>query len=114
MAANEPDAATGFVEGSGVNTSPGQDFTASAIATSPTRHFTCADTRSRFGARDTWMCSGVEIMGLIEIGEETRLLRRPSQRRSGPRARGGNVHARENGEPAAMTRRLLTGPGGGP
>src|SRR4029079_5117856 len=111
MAANEPDAATGFVEGSGVNTSPGQDFSASAIATSPTRHFTCADTRSRFGAQDTWQCSSVEIIGLIEIGEEPRLLRLPSQRRSGPRARGGNVHAGESGEPAEMPVRLFMGLG---
>src|SRR5690242_16909191 len=99
MAANEPEATTGFGKGSGGNTSPRQDFTASGIAWSPMRHFTCADTRSGFGAQDTWVCSGVEIVGLIEIGEQPRLLRLPSQRRSGPRARGGNVHAGESGEP---------------
>jgi hypothetical protein len=38
MAANEPDAATGFVDGWEVNTSPGQDFTGSALQTLPTRH----------------------------------------------------------------------------
>jgi hypothetical protein len=56
MAANEPDAATGFVEGSEVNTSPGQDFTASAIATSPTRHFTCA-IHARGSALKTLGCA---------------------------------------------------------
>src|SRR6188472_3273351 len=109
MAANEPEAATGFVEGSGFKISPGQDFTASAIAMLPTRHSTRADTRSRFGAQDTWRCSGVEIMGLIEIGEGPRLLRLPSQRRLGLRARGGNVHAGESGEPAEMPVRLFMG-----
>jgi hypothetical protein len=38
MAANEPDAATGFVEGWEVNTSPGQDFPGSALQMLPIRH----------------------------------------------------------------------------
>src|SRR5439155_17730904 len=52
-----------------------------------------------------------EIAGLIEIGEESRLLRLPSQRRSGSLARGGDVHAGESGEPAEMRRCLVRGLG---
>src|SRR6185369_164629 len=84
--------------------SPGQDFNGPAMLLG--RHFARADTRSRFGAQDTWACSG-EIVGLIEIGEEPRLLRLPSQHRPRPRARTRDVHAREPGEPAEMAGRLF-------
>jgi hypothetical protein len=79
MAANEPEAAAGFVDGSEFKISPGQELHRRGAAMLPSRHFARADTRSWFGAQDIYMCSG-EIAALIEIGEEPRLLRLPSQR----------------------------------
>src|SRR4051812_45098729 len=107
MAANEPEAATGFVEGWGFKISPGQELHRTGAAMLPSRHFARADTRSWFGAQDTCMCSG-EIVLLIEIDDQPRLLRLPSQRRLGSRARGRQVHRGESSDPAEMRRCLFT------
>src|SRR5436190_18240054 len=68
-----------------------------------------ADTHKWLGAQDAMVCSGAEIVVLIEIGEQSRLFGFPSQRRPGPRARTRNVHAREPREPAEMPGRFFRG-----
>jgi hypothetical protein len=77
MAANEPEAATGLVEGSEFKIVTWVGLHRPGAAMRPTRHVARADTRSGFGAQDTYMSSG-EIAGLIEIGDQPRLLRLPS------------------------------------
>src|SRR4051794_14098510 len=101
MAANELDAA-GFVEGSGFKRSPA----GSAIAMLPNRYldFVRADRQALKAFRTG---SAAEIMGLIEIGEQSRLFWLPTQRRPGPRARTWDVHPGEPCEPAEMPGRLF-------
>jgi hypothetical protein len=79
MAANEPEAGTGLVDGWEFKIVTWVGLHRPGAARLPSRHFARADTRSWFGAQDTCMCSG-EIVVLIEIGDEARLLRLPSGR----------------------------------
>src|SRR6478752_7627195 len=99
MAANEPEAAAGLFEGCEFKIPPGQGFTGSALRCS--RCFACADTRSRSRTQATYMwIPSCKIVALVEIGDQSRLLRLPSERRLGSRARCRHVHRGESGDPA--------------